>query len=654
MRIPLLGGAYQSRSLVAGAQRSVNLYPEFNEPSGTPPVPVTHYPTPGLRIVSQAPIVGRYRAVYRATNGDLYVVVNSSVYFVSADYVWTLLGTITFGSNSLGIADNGLCIVIVDGSSTGWTIDMATRTFGVITDPSFYGATSVDYLDTYFIFNRPNTAQFYISLSLVTFDMLTGTPGAIYQGALVKGGGGYTNGTYTNVPLAGGTGTGATANLTVAGGIVTVATINAPGTGYSVNDTLTLTSTTPGTPGAVKAGAIGSAGSAYTNGTYANVPLTGGTGTGAQATVIVSGAVVTSVTITAAGSGYVVNDTLSATAASIGGTGSGFTWNVSLVTGGFVYTVDFVHGYAFDPLDIAGKTGAADNIQCLAAIHGELWLIGELTSEIWANTGAADFTFGRIQGAFINHGCVAPYSLSQQDVSLFWLTQDRQGNAIVAMSAGYAVERVSTHAIEQEFQSYSKIDDAIGYCHQIEGHAFYILNFPTANKTWAYELSTKQWHERGSLDGNGVLNRHRGNAFAFAYGRGHVGDFQNGTLYVFDQDYYFDGTTAIPRIRTFPHLVGDDSNRVEYIRFVADLEVGQTDGTTPSNPPLISLRWSDTRGVTYGSPVIRSMGATGEYYVSPQWRKLGIARDRVFEISWSAPVRTALQGGWVEIRKSAS
>jgi hypothetical protein len=654
MRILLLGGAYQSRNLIAGAQRSVNLYSEINPAEGSPPVPVTHYPTPGLRPVSQAPIVGRYRALYRASNGDLYAVINSSVYFVSPDYTWTLLGSITFGVNTVCCADNGLCVVLVDGTSAGYAIDMATKAFGQITDPSFYGGTSVDYLDTYFILNRPNTAQFYISLSLVTFQMLTGTVGSIYQGSMVTGGAGYTNGTYTNVPLAGGTGSGATADLTVSGGVITAATINAAGSGYANGDTLTITSTTPGTPGSIQGGAIGAAGSAYTNGTYTNVTLTGGTGSGAKATIVVSGGAVTTVTITTAGSGYTKNDSLSATAASIGGTGAGFTWSVSLVCGGFVYNVDFVHGYAFDPLDIAGKTGAADNIQCLAAIHGELWLIGELTTEIWTNTGAADFTFGRIQGAFINHGCVAPYSLSQQDVSLFWLTQDRQGNAIVAMSSGYAVERVSTHAIEQDFQSYSKIDDAIGYCHQIDGHAFYILTFPTANKTWAYEMSTKQWHERGSLDGNGVLNRHRGNAFAFAYSEGHVGDFQNGALYVFDQDYYFDGQTAIPRIRTLPHLVGEDSNRVEYIRFVADMEVGQSVGTVPSDPPLISLRWSDTRGATYGNPVLRSMGATGQYYVSPQWRKLGMARDRVFEISWSAPVRTALNGAWIEIRKAAS
>lgn len=53
-----------------------------------------------------------------------------------------------------------------------------------------------------------------------------------------------------------------------------------------------------------------SAGSGYTNGTYSDVALTGGTGSGAKATIVVSGGVVTSVTITANGSGYTIGDEL--------------------------------------------------------------------------------------------------------------------------------------------------------------------------------------------------------------------------------------------------------------------------------------------------------------------------------------------------------
>jgi hypothetical protein len=74
-------------------------------------------------------------------------------------------------------------------------------------------------------------------------------------------------------------------------------------------------------------------GASYTNGTYTNVPLTGGTGSGAQATIVVAGNVVTTVTITTAGTGYLACDQISAAAANIGGTGSGFTAQVNGLAG---------------------------------------------------------------------------------------------------------------------------------------------------------------------------------------------------------------------------------------------------------------------------------------------------------------------------------
>ena len=76
-------------------------------------------------------------------------------------------------------------------------------------------------------------------------------------------------------------------------------------------------------------------GTVYTNGTYTNVTLTGGSGSGAKATIVVAGATVTTVTLTTAGNGYAVGNTLSATAASIGGTGSGFSIKVATINNGF-------------------------------------------------------------------------------------------------------------------------------------------------------------------------------------------------------------------------------------------------------------------------------------------------------------------------------
>lgn len=74
------------------------------------------------------------------------------------------------------------------------------------------------------------------------------------------------------------------------------------------------------------------AGSAYTNGTYENVPLTGGTGTGALATVTVAGAVVTGIAITFGGKDYTVGDVLSFNNTNAGGTGSGSTITVATVS----------------------------------------------------------------------------------------------------------------------------------------------------------------------------------------------------------------------------------------------------------------------------------------------------------------------------------
>ena len=80
--------------------------------------------------------------------------------------------------------------------------------------------------------------------------------------------------------------------------------------------------------------------------TYTSVPLTGGTGSGAIATITVSGNAVTAVTLTSVGGGYVVSDTLSATTASLGGTGTGgFSVPVASVAGIVTFTDPLKNSY---------------------------------------------------------------------------------------------------------------------------------------------------------------------------------------------------------------------------------------------------------------------------------------------------------------------
>jgi hypothetical protein len=177
-----------------------------------------------------------------------------------------------------------------------------------------------------------------------------------------------------------------------------------------------------------------------------------------------------------------------------------------------------------------------------------------------------------------------------------------------------------------------------------------VLTFPAANKTWCFDVTTQQWAERAYLNVSGFFDRHRMIAHTAYNGQNVVLDWKNGNLYALDPNAYTDNGNPIPRVRSFPHISGSDGNRLLFRQFIADMEVGR--GMPDSSAPQIFLRWSDTRGVSWGQPVANDLGAIGEFYTSIQWQRLGYARDRVFELSWTAPVRTALNGAWIDVTRA--
>ena len=167
--------------------------------------------------------------------------------------------------------------------------------------------------------------------------------GRIQQANLtITGGTTYTNGTYNNIPLSGGTGKNASANITVSGNAVTSVAIVNYGKDYSDDDVLTAATSQIGGTGSgfevnvgnvEKTGGISQddwnifAGSGYTPGTYTRVPLknaSASSGEDAEFTIVVgSGGDVESCTVTKVGSGYLVGEQLDPTDSDIGG-GSGF------------------------------------------------------------------------------------------------------------------------------------------------------------------------------------------------------------------------------------------------------------------------------------------------------------------------------------------
>lgn len=154
-------------------------------------------------------------------------------------------------------------------------------------------------------------------------------------GAVVSGSG-YIDGSYSNLTATGGSGSGLLLNVTVTSGAVSGVTIADGGVGYTDGDSLTgalPAQIIPGT-GEILTLAAGSliGGADYTDDTYTAVPLTGGSGSGATATITVANGTVTGVVLVNGGSGYEAGDSLSASDANLGGSGIGSGFAISVAT----------------------------------------------------------------------------------------------------------------------------------------------------------------------------------------------------------------------------------------------------------------------------------------------------------------------------------
>lgn len=346
-----------------------------------------------------------------------------------------------------------------------------------------------------------------------------------------------------------------------------------------------------------------------------------------------------------------------------------------------LWVTQLLDGTSIDPLDFASTEGSPDGLIAVASNFREVWAFGTNSIEVWYDSGATDFPLQRIQGAFNELGCAAPYSVAKMDNGLFWLGRDRRGQGIVYRANGYTGVRISTHAVEWQIQQYADLSDAIAYTYQQDGHSFYVLIFPSANTTWVYDAATQAWHERAGFS-NGNFTRHRSNCQMAFNNKIVVGDFENGSIYAFDLDDFSDNGGIQKWLRTWRALPTGQNNlkRTTQHMMQLDCESGvglngyvlpeviylQTENddflitessdyliaeqetvATQGADPQVMLRWSDDGGHTWSSEHWASMGKIGQYYKRVIWRRLGVTtklRDRVYEVSATDPVKIAIMG----------
>ena len=318
-----------------------------------------------------------------------------------------------------------------------------------------------------------------------------------------------------------------------------------------------------------------------------------------------------------------------------------------------IWVTQLLDGTSIDPTDYASAEGSPDGVVGLIVDHREIWVYGTNSVEVWYDAGTPDFPLQRIQGAFNEIGCISAYTIAKMDNGLFWLGADARGQGIVYRANGYTGQRISTHAVEWQIQQYGNLTDALAYTYQQDGHSFYVLIFPSANTTWVYDVATGAWHERAGWS-DGSFTRHRSNCQMAFNNEIIVGDYQNGNIYAFDLDTYADNGQIQKWLRSWRALPTGQNNlkRTAQHAMQLDMESGVGLATGQGSNPEVMLRWSDDGGHTWSNYRTTSVGKIGEYYYRVWFRRLGMTmklRDRVYELSMTDPVKTAIMGAEILI-----
>jgi len=638
-----VGASYVAPSIYQDDQECINWRCEIDptKQQGERGI-VALYPTPGLTLLTTFPNKQQVRGLRAISSGgsQLIAVCGNYVYAVSYNFQPSIIGQLLSTTGPVSISDNGIYVYIVDGNNRySWLIDY------------------------------PDTVYINAYISGTTLNVTSIENGTISVGSQIFG-----LGVLPGTVITSGSGLLWTVNKTQNTQPQRLNTDPANGifTGSISGTTLTVS--------AVSYGSLHLGTTIIGTGIPTNVIITAlGTGTGGTGTYTLSNSL-------SIGSETMYAQQFSTLPSSDGAfTGGGV---VDVNDNYFIYTRPNSQQFAISdvlspitqPLSFASKFTSPDNLVSLIADNGQLYLLGEKSSEVWVDQGTFPVAYQRIPGSSNQQGIIAPFSVARVGNFFCYVSQNIRGQNQVVLMNGYIPQRVSTHAVEQSLlDQYTA--DAIAYTYQLEGHEVYVVTFPTIDITWAYDLTTNLWHKWLWTDGDNNYHRHRSNCAAVFQNIVVVGDWENGNLYQLDQSAYTDAGSEIRRLRRAPHILSDlqrqyfeelqiqfqpgvgaggfsrDRNiylgSPYYIPATGSLVIGYQDIDVLGNPgqitptdvfynPKAMLRWSNDGGSTWSKEYWQNIGQQGKYTNRAIWRRLGWSRDKIFEVVVTDPIKAVI------------
>jgi hypothetical protein len=302
--------------------------------------------------------------------------------------------------------------------------------------------------------------------------------------------------------------------------------------------------------------------------------------------------------------------------------------------------------------------GFPDNIVSLIVDRRQVYLLKDVTTEVWTDigntiTGITTFPFARVPGTTVQSGVGAPFSVARFGGSFAAVCKDTRGDSTIEAMINYEYKKFSTHAVEQSLTN-EITRDAVAYTYQIEGHEMYVVTFPSVGEhglTWVYDGSTQQWHKWLSWDADAaVYKRHRSNCGCYFNNSYIVGDYENGKLYTIENAVYTEDGAPIRRLRRAPHIT-TDLQRQYFESFQIQFQPGVGLNLGQGDDPQAMLRWSNDGGSTWSNEHWANIGRIGQYANRALWRRLGWSRDRIFEVVISDPVKAVIVSA--ELKASA-
>ena len=271
-----------------------------------------------------------------------------------------------------------------------------------------------------------------------------------------------------------------------------------------------------------------------------------------------------------------------------------------------------------------------DDILALNTSNDRIFLYGRARIEVWANvTGAIPFRPETV----ISSGIFSGDSLVDIDGVNFYVNDRREVTALKQ----YTTTNLSL-PIDRDIQALSYVDDVrIDRVTSVQGKNWILANFPTSQRTFAYNLLTQEWEDWGFYAG-ATYGRYLGQNYIFSkkWGLNLIGSRRNGKIYKISNSVYQDDGEAIRGQMTTGNIDHGTGNlkRCRMLRVTVKRGTGKTGDT--GTAPKMYLQYRDDRESLWSNNIELDLGILGDRNAyEAEIYGLGMYRSRQWRITFA-------------------